>query len=202
MTATIIDGKAIAQAVRNEVKEKIASIKDKYSHFNPHLAMIQVGAREDSSIYVKMKDKAAKETGISITMEKLPESISQSELLRKVKQLNNDYRIHGILVQMPLPSHIDEAAVIEAIDYQKDVDGFHAVNIGNMAKKNSQPMFLPCTPKGIIHLLKSTGIEIAGKQAAVIGRSDIVGAPVATLLTAEHATVTLCHSKTPDVESI
>ncbi|CEP07759.1 hypothetical protein [Parasitella parasitica] len=202
MTATLIDGKAIAQTIRNETKEKILGIKAKYPHFNPHLAMIQVGSREDSSIYVKMKDKAAKEVGISITMEKLPESISQSELLRKVKQLNNDYKIHGILVQMPLPSHIDEAAVIEAIDYQKDVDGFHAINIGNMAKKGGQPLFLPCTPKGIIHLLKSTGITIAGKQAAVVGRSDIVGAPVATLLTSEHATVTLCHSKTPDIEAI
>ncbi|KAF1797278.1 formate--tetrahydrofolate ligase-domain-containing protein [Mucor lusitanicus] len=202
MTATLIDGKAIAQAVRNETKDKILAIKENYPHFNPHLAMIQVGAREDSSIYVKMKDKAAKEVGISITMEKLPETISQSELLRKVKQLNNDYRIHGILVQMPLPSHISEAAVIEAIDYQKDVDGFHAINIGNMAKKGGEPLFLPCTPKGIIHLLKSTGIDIAGKQAAVVGRSDIVGAPVATLLTAEHATVTLCHSKTPDIEAI
>ncbi|CAO0795459.1 unnamed protein product [Mucor circinelloides] len=202
MTATLIDGKAIAQAVRNETKDKILAIKEKYPHFNPHLAMIQVGAREDSSIYVKMKDKAAKEVGISITMEKLPETISQSELLRKVKQLNNDYRIHGILVQMPLPSHISEAAVIEAIDYQKDVDGFHAINIGNMAKKGGDPLFLPCTPKGIIHLLKSTGIDIAGKQAAVVGRSDIVGSPVATLLTAEHATVTLCHSKTPDIEAI
>ncbi|KAI9487219.1 MAG: formate--tetrahydrofolate ligase-domain-containing protein [Benjaminiella poitrasii] len=202
MTATIIDGKAIAQTVRNEVKQKISSIKEKYPHFNPHLAMIQVGAREDSSIYVKMKDKAAKETGISITMEKLPETISQAELLRKVKQLNNDYKIHGILVQMPLPSHISETAVIEAIDYQKDVDGFHAVNIGNMAKRNTNPLFLPCTPKGIIHLLKSTGIDITGKQAAVIGRSDIVGSPVATLLTAENATVSLCHSKTTNIKEI
>ncbi|KAI7901991.1 formate--tetrahydrofolate ligase-domain-containing protein [Cokeromyces recurvatus] len=164
--------------------------------------MIQVGSREDSSIYVKMKDKAAKETGISITMEKLPETISQAELLRRVKELNNDYRVHGILVQMPLPSHISETAVIEAIDYQKDVDGFHAVNIGNMAKRNSTPLFLPCTPKGIIHLLKSTGINMVGKKAAVIGRSDIVGSPVATLLTAENATVTLCHSKTDDIEAI
>ncbi|GAA5804519.1 hypothetical protein HPULCUR_010017 [Helicostylum pulchrum] len=202
MTATIIDGKALAQSVRNEVKEKVLTTKEKYPHFSPHLAMIQVGGREDSSIYVRMKDRAAKEIGISITMEKLPETISQSELLRKVQQLNNDYKIHGILVQMPLPSHIDEAAVIEAIDYQKDVDGFHAINIGNMAKRTSEPLFLPCTPKGIIHLLKSTGVEIAGKQAAVVGRSDIVGAPVATLLTAEHATVTLCHSKTTDLEKI
>ncbi|KAI8973692.1 formate--tetrahydrofolate ligase-domain-containing protein [Mycotypha africana] len=202
MTASLIDGKAIAQTIRNEVKEKILSIKEKYPHFSPHLAMIQVGNREDSSIYVKMKDKAAKETGISITMEKLPENISQTDLLRKVKQLNNDYRIHGILVQMPLPSHINEADVIEAIDYQKDVDGFHAVNIGNMAKRQGEPLFLPCTPKGIIHLLKSTGVELAGKQAAVIGRSDIVGSPVATLLTSENATVTLCHSRTPKVEEI
>ncbi|KAG0182145.1 tetrahydrofolate synthase [Apophysomyces sp. BC1034] len=202
MPANVIDGKAIAQSVRTRVKDDIASVKAKFPHFQPHLAIVQVGNRDDSSIYVKMKDKAAAETGIKTTMEKLPESISQAELLQKVKSLNDDYGIHGILVQMPLPSHIDETSVIEAIDYRKDVDGFHAINIGNMAKKSGEPLFLPCTPKGIIELLKSTGIDISGKQAVVLGRSDIVGAPVASLLTAENATVTLCHSRTSGLENI
>ncbi|KAI8099791.1 formate--tetrahydrofolate ligase-domain-containing protein [Halteromyces radiatus] len=202
MTATIIDGKAVAQNVRDQVKQNIIKTKAKYPHFNPHLAIVQVGGREDSSIYVRMKDKAAKEAGIAITTEKLPESITQTELLSKVKQLNDSWHIHGILVQMPLPSHIDETAVIEAIDYRKDVDGFHAINIGNLSKKSGEPLFLPCTPKGIITLLKSTNIDINGKNAVVVGRSDIVGAPVASMLTSENATVTLCHSKTENIEDI
>ncbi|KAI8338674.1 formate--tetrahydrofolate ligase-domain-containing protein [Chlamydoabsidia padenii] len=202
MTATIIDGKAVAQNVRSKVKQDIIDTKAKYPHFNPHLAIIQVGGREDSSIYVRMKDKAAKEAGIEITTEKLPESISQIELLSKVKQLNDAWNVHGILVQMPLPSHIDETAVIEAIDYKKDVDGFHAVNIGNLSKKSGEPLFLPCTPKGIITLLKSTGVDISGKNAVVVGRSDIVGSPVASMLTSENATVTLAHSKTQNLEEI
>ncbi|KAI7881761.1 FTHFS-domain-containing protein [Lichtheimia hyalospora FSU 10163] len=202
MPASIIDGKAIAQSVRAKVKENIANTKAQFPHFNPHLAIVQVGNRDDSSVYIRMKERAAKEAGIEFSLQKLPESISQSELLQKVKELNDDYRIHGILVQMPLPSHIDEAAVVEAIDYQKDVDGFHAVNVGNMAKKTAEPLFLPCTPKGIVTLLRSTGVDMNGKRAVVLGRSDIVGAPVATLLTAENATVTLCHSKTENIESI
>ncbi|KAI8138342.1 formate--tetrahydrofolate ligase-domain-containing protein [Fennellomyces sp. T-0311] len=202
MPATIIDGKAVAQSVRQQVKENIAATKLKFPHFKPHLAIVQVGERDDSSVYIRMKERAAKEAGIQFTLQKLPESVSQAELLEKVRSLNDDYGIHGILVQMPLPPHIDETSVVEAIDYQKDVDGFHTVNIGNMAKKSAEPLFLPCTPKGIITLLRSTGIDINGKRAVVLGRSDIVGAPVATLLTAANATVTICHSRTQDVESI
>ncbi|ORZ03198.1 formate--tetrahydrofolate ligase-domain-containing protein [Syncephalastrum racemosum] len=200
--ASVIDGKQVAQNVRTRVKENIAATKQKFPHFNPHLAIVQVGNRDDSSVYIRMKQRAANEAGIQFTLEKLPETISQAELLHKVKQLNDDYRIHGILVQMPLPNHIDETLVVEAIDYQKDVDGFHAVNIGNMAKRSGEPLFLPCTPKGILELLKSTNIEISGKKAVVLGRSDIVGSPVATLLTSANATVTLCHSKTQNIESI
>ncbi|KAI8367593.1 formate--tetrahydrofolate ligase-domain-containing protein [Radiomyces spectabilis] len=200
--AAVIDGKAYAASVREKVKADIAALKIKYPHYAPHLAVVQVGAREDSSVYVRMKNRAAQEAGIQFTHLKLPETITQSELLRKVKELNDDYRVHGILVQMPLPAHLDEAEVVEAIDYQKDVDGFHAVNIGNMAKKAAVPLFLPCTPKGAIALLKSTGIDISGKNAVVVGRSDIVGAPVATLLTAENATVTVCHSRTKDIAAV
>ncbi|KAG2180594.1 hypothetical protein INT44_003598 [Umbelopsis vinacea] len=200
--ATTIDGKALAKSVRTRVKITLAETREKYPHFNPHLAIVQVGGREDSSLYVKMKEKAAGETGILFTHEKLAESVSQSDLLRKVKELNNRHDIHGILIQMPLPKHIDEAAVVEAIDYQKDVDGFHAMNIGNMAKRSGQPLFLPCTPRGIIELLKHSIKDISGKRAVVLGRSDIVGTPVASLLAAEDATVTLCHSKTENVQDI
>ncbi|KAG1175984.1 hypothetical protein G6F70_006790 [Rhizopus microsporus] len=202
MTATIIDGKAIAQSVRDQVKSSIANTKQTYPQFDPRLAILLVGSRSDSSTYVKTKDKAANEVGISIEMNKLPETISQEDLLAKIKQLNLDDKVHGILVQMPLPSHINEDIVLESIDYKKDVDGFHPFNIGKMCKRAGKPMFIPCTPKGIIHLIKTTGIDISGKRAVVIGRGDIVGSPVAALLTAEDATVTLCHSKTKDIERI
>ncbi|KAI7884071.1 FTHFS-domain-containing protein [Lichtheimia hyalospora FSU 10163] len=202
MTVTIIDGKAVASSIRAKVKEDIAATKEKHPEYAPHLAVIQVGGRDDSSIYIKMKHKAALEAGIEFTHETLPESISQAELLRHVKRLNDNPNIHGILVQMPLPSHIDDAAIVAAIDYRKDVDGFHAVNMGNMVKRAGKPMFLPCTPRGIMELLRSTGVTIAGKQAVVVGRSDIVGSPVAALLKSADATVTICHSKTSNMEEI
>ncbi|KAI8081596.1 formate--tetrahydrofolate ligase-domain-containing protein [Halteromyces radiatus] len=200
--ATLLDGKTLAQNVRDKIKKDIEATKVKYPEYCPHVAVVQVGRREDSSVYVRMKQKAAEEAGIQFTHEKLPDSITQQELLERVKQLNEDYRVHGILVQMPLPSHINEATIIEAIDYQKDVDGFHGLNIGNMVKKQAQPLFLPCTPKGVMELLKSTGISIQGKSAVVVGRSDIVGVPVAHLLVAANATVTICHSKTQDMDQI
>ncbi|KAG1468878.1 hypothetical protein G6F56_003583 [Rhizopus delemar] len=203
MTAAphIIDGKSIAQNVRDKVKDEITLLKSKYPQYSPCLAVIQVGGREDSSVYVNMKQKAAQAAGIKFIYDNLPEDVTQAELLKRVKQLNNDNNVHGILVQMPLPGHISDSVILESIDPKKDVDGFHAFNIGNMTKKDSTPLFLPCTPKGIIHLLKSTGTTISGKRAVVIGRSDIVGTPVATLLTAENATVTVCHSRTENIEA-
>ncbi|KAG2198291.1 hypothetical protein INT46_010946 [Mucor plumbeus] len=200
--SNIIDGKVQALDIRNKVKQDIALIKSRHAHYCPRLVVVQVGAREDSSVYVRMKAKAAQEVGIEFDHVKLPEDISGSDLLRKVKHLNDDNKVHGILVQMPLPPHIDEGLVIETIDPRKDVDGFHAFNIGNMAKKATTPLFLPCTPKGVIHLLRSTGVDIAGKRAVVVGRSDIVGTPVASLLVAEHATVTICHSRTKNIEAL
>ncbi|KAI9276623.1 formate--tetrahydrofolate ligase-domain-containing protein [Sporodiniella umbellata] len=197
----IIDGKSIAQDIRNRVKEDIDSVKSKYARYTPCLAVIQVGGREDSSVYVNMKKKAAQEAGVEFIYDQLSEETTQAELLKRVRHLNNDDKVHGILVQMPLPTHINDAVILEAIDPRKDVDGFHAFNIGNMTKRNSTPLFLPCTPKGIIHLLKTTDTVISGKRAVVIGRSDIVGTPVATLLTAENATVTVCHSKTENIEA-
>ncbi|CAO3592030.1 unnamed protein product [Absidia cylindrospora] len=200
--ATIIDGKALAQTIRNKVKDDIAIEKVKFSHYCPHVAVVQVGLREDSSVYVRMKQKAAEEAGIQFTHEKLPDTISEQELLERVQHLNQDYRVHGILVQMPLPKHINEATIIEAIDHQKDVDGFHCLNVGNMVKRNAQPDFLPCTPKGVMELLKSTGVPLEGKTAVVVGRSDIVGTPVAHLLMAANATVTIVHSKTQNIAQI
>ncbi|KAI9314424.1 formate--tetrahydrofolate ligase-domain-containing protein [Dichotomocladium elegans] len=202
MTITIIDGKSVASSIRIEVKKAIAASKEKHPSYQPHLAIIQVGDRDDSSIYVKMKRKAAEEAGIAFTHLKLPGTTSQAELLEHVRRLNDDYRVHGILVQMPLPAHLDDAAVVEAIDYRKDVDGFHAVNMGNMMKRAGKPMFLPCTPRGIITLLKSAGVQLSGSRAVVVGRSDIVGSPVAALLKAEDATVTICHSKTKEIQKI
>ncbi|ORE02436.1 FTHFS-domain-containing protein [Rhizopus microsporus var. microsporus] len=201
MASNIIDGKSIAQNVRDKVKNEIAQMKSKYPQYAPCLAVIQVGEREDSTVYVGMKQKAAQAAGIEFIYKKIPEDVTQLELIKQVKQLNDDDKVHGILVQVPLPAHIDESAVLEAIDPKKDVDGFHAFNIGNMTKKAATPLFLPCTPKGIIHLLKTTGTTIAGKKAVVLGRSDIVGTPVSILLTSENATVTLCHSKTEHIET-
>ncbi|KAI9018541.1 c-1-tetrahydrofolate synthase [Phycomyces nitens] len=200
--STILDGKTLANEVRKRVKEGIKATQEKFPDYKPHLAVVQVGSREDSSVYLRMKQRAAKETGIGFTLEQLPESISEQALLNRIRELNKDTKVHGMIVQMPLPPHINESTVIETIDYHKDVDGFHALNVGRMAKKSTTPLFLPCTPKGIIELLRSNDISLSGKNAVVVGRSDIVGSPVASLLTAENATVTLCHSKTENIESI
>ncbi|RUS22970.1 formate--tetrahydrofolate ligase-domain-containing protein [Endogone sp. FLAS-F59071] len=202
MPAQLIDGKAIAQSLRDQLKKDIEEMKTKYPHFSPHLSIVQVGEREDSTIYVKMKEKAAKEAGITFTSRKLPDTVTQAELLTVVQTLNDDASVHGVLVQMPLPSHINETLITEAIDPRKDVDGFHAINIGNLSKKSAVPLFIPCTPKGIVELLKYTGVEISGKRAVVLGRSDIVGSPVFNLLTANDATVTLCHSRTHNLPEI
>ncbi|KAI8342097.1 formate--tetrahydrofolate ligase-domain-containing protein [Chlamydoabsidia padenii] len=200
--ADILDGKALAQTIRDKVKSEIASRKATSSRYCPHVAVVQVGLREDSSVYIRMKQKAAEEVGIQFTLVKLPENTSQQDLLKSVQNLNQDYRVHGILVQMPLPGHINESIILETIDPQKDVDGFHCLNVGNMVKRTAQPLFLPCTPKGVMELIKSTNISLEGKSAVVVGRSDIVGVPVAHLLLAANATVQICHSKTKDIASI
>ncbi|CAG8533741.1 670_t:CDS:10 [Acaulospora morrowiae] len=200
--AKTIDGKAIAKSIRDQIQEDITDLKRKYAIFKPHLAIIQVGNREDSTIYVKQKEKAAKDAGIEFSIEKKNDSITQQELLKLIRDLNDNPLIHGILVQLPLPGHIDEKRVTEAINPKKDVDGFHANNIGSLTKRNGRPLFLPCTPKGILELLKRTGVEISGKRAVVIGRSDIVGFPIFVLLSRNNATATLCHSKTENLPEI
>ncbi|CAG8718577.1 14080_t:CDS:10, partial [Dentiscutata erythropus] len=200
--AKILDGKAIAKSIREKISDEINQLKRKYPSFKPRLAIVQVGNREDSVAYVKQKEQAGKEAGIDFILQKRDESITQNELLRLVRELNQDPSIHGVLVQLPLPEHIDEKCVVESIDPKKDVDGFHAYNIGRLVKRRDDPAFLPCTPKGIIELLDQTGINLSSKRAVVVGRSDIVGFPIFTLLMKRNSTVTLCHSMTANLPEI
>lgn len=198
MTAKIINGKEIAADLRAEMKKEIVTLHQKGVH--PHLTVILIGDDPASASYVKGKEKAAAEVGMSSEIIRYDAGVSEEKLLNKINELNLDNNVHGILVQLPLPEHISEQKVIEAIDASKDVDGFHPVNIGKML--TNQETFYPCTPYGIIYLLKAINIEIAGKHAVIIGRSNIVGKPVGQLLLNENATVTYCHSKTRDIREI
>ena len=200
MAATIIDGFEIARQVREEVANKTAKLKTK--GINPCLAVILVGENPASVSYVTGKQKALAEVGMLDKSIKLPESTSEEELLALIDQLNKDDSVHGILVQLPLPKHINEQKVILAISPDKDVDGFHPVSVGNLVIGNKS--YLPCTPHGIIVLLQKMGIETNGKNAVVIGRSNIVGKPVALLLTRRecNATVTICHTGTKNLAEI
>lgn len=198
MVAEIISGKDLAVKTRTELKEKTDRLISE--GITPGLAVILVGEDPASSSYVKGKEKACAETGIHSEVDRVPASISEADLLNKIEQLNKADHIHGILVQLPLPAHISEDKVIETILPEKDVDGFHPSNIGKMMI--GKDTFLPCTPFGIIHMLKSKNIKIAGKHAVIIGRSNIVGKPVGQLLLNEHATVTYCHSRTKNMKEI
>ena len=200
MAAQIIDGKSIAQSIREEIKIKTEALKTK--GITPCLAVILVGSNPASVSYVTGKQKALAEVGMNDRSVRLPESTTEQELISLIQELNADKSVHGILVQLPLPQHIDEEKIILAIDPAKDVDGFHPVNVGNLVigKKS----FLPCTPHGIIVLLKRMNIETDGKSAVVIGRSNIVGKPTALLLARKdlNATVTICHSGTKNIADI
>ncbi|CEP24323.1 unnamed protein product [Cyberlindnera jadinii] len=200
MTAEIIDGKLIAQQIRERIHSEIAEIQSKDATFTPTLYIIQVGSRPDSSTYVKMKLKAAAEAGISCVAKVMPEDVSQVELLKEITSLNNDESVHGILVQLPLPAHLDEIKITGAVSADKDVDGFGPFNVGELYKKGGEPNFIPCTPKGIIELLNRSDVTIEGSNAVVLGRSEIVGSPVATLLKNANATVTTLHSKSKNIE--
>ena len=195
----IINGKEIAKSLREEVSAKITKLGEQYGR-TPNLVVILVGEDPGSVSYVTGKAKAATEVGIRNTTIRRPETITEEELLQLVADLNNDADVDGILVQLPLPKHIDENKVIAAIDPTKDVDAFHPYNVGRMWLK--LPTSLPCTPKGIIKLLKTSGVEIAGKEAVVVGRSNIVGQPVAKLLLDENATVTVTHSRTKNLAEV
>ena len=199
--ATIIDGKAIAETIRAEIADEIRALVARGARA-PGLAVVIVGARKDSQTYVRMKRKACEEVGIESFHAELPESASEEEVLAVVRGFNADARVDGILVQLPLPKHVDEERVLGAISLEKDVDGFHPENIGKLAMKGHEPLFVPCTPKGCVELLKRTGVELSGKNAVVVGRSNIVGMPAAMLLMKENCTVTVVHSKTKDPKKI
>ncbi|KAJ9171845.1 hypothetical protein P3X46_015154 [Hevea brasiliensis] len=199
--ATIIDGTAIAQTIRSEIADDVRQLSEKYGKV-PGLAVVILGNRKDSQSYVSMKRKACAEVGIKSFDIDLPEQISEAELISKVHELNANPDIHGILVQLPLPKHINEEKVLIEIHLEKDVDGFHPLNIGKLAMKGREPLFVPCTPKGCLELLSRSGITIKGKNAVVVGRSNIVGLPVSLLLLKADATVTIVHSRSDDQERI
>ncbi len=201
MPATIIDGKAIAEAVRREAAEETARLKELTGQV-PTLAAVLVGENPASQTYVSSKGKACLEAGMGSITHKLPATATQAEVEELVRELNANPEVNGILVQLPLPKGLDEQRVLDLISLNKDVDGFHPMNIGQLVMKGRTPMFVPCTPAGCIELLKRSGIPIAGANAVVIGRSNIVGIPVAALLNNADATVTICHSKTRDLPDI
>lgn len=195
MAATIIDGKAIAKTVRSELKKEVDQLKK--NGIIPGLTVVLVGNDPASESYVKGKIRASEEVGIASQIIRLDSSISEQKLLEQIEELNRDPAVHGILVQLPLPAHIDPDKVIATISPAKDVDGFTPVNVGNLVI--GQEGFLPCTPYGIMELLRVSGIEVAGKHAVVVGRSNIVGKPISLLLQQANATVTMCHSRTDDL---
>ena len=198
MTAHIIDGKALAAQIRTEVTQRVAAIKAQ--GITPGLAVILVGDNPASQVYVRNKVKACSDCGMHSVLEKYDATMSEAALLERVHALNADPAIHGILVQLPLPAHIDAQKVIETISPAKDVDGFHIASAG--ALMTGMPGFWPCTPYGCMKMLESIGYKLRGKHAVVIGRSNIVGKPMALMLLAQDATVTICHSRTPDLAAI
>lgn len=196
--AKIIDGKQISLDIKNELKEKVAKYKEQGIEIT--LAVVKVGNDPASAVYVRNKEKACEYVGINSKTLALPEETTEEELLNVVKELNEDKNVNGILVQLPLPKHIDESKVLLTIDSTKDVDGFHPVNVGKMVI--GEDTFLPCTPAGIIEMIKRTDIDIEGKKCVVIGRSNIVGKPMAMLMLKENATVTIAHSRTKDLKEV
>lgn len=197
MPATILQGKEVAKSIRAELAEEVAGLKKQ--GITPGLTVILVGEDPASHSYVRGKSKGCEEVGIHSEVILKDAATTQEELLEIIQQLNQNPNVNGILVQLPLPSHISEEAVLDAIDPSKDVDGFHPINVGKMVI--GKETLLPCTPHGVIELIKRTGTEISGKHAVVIGRSNIVGKPVSLLLQRENATVTMCHSRTKDLPS-
>ncbi|MGQ9849271.1 MAG: bifunctional methylenetetrahydrofolate dehydrogenase/methenyltetrahydrofolate cyclohydrolase FolD [Aggregatilineaceae bacterium] len=201
MTAKIIDGNAVAQRMRAEIAEAVVQMKEKYGVV-PGLATVLVGDNPASHSYVRMKRKACADVGIESFPHELPANATQEEVEAVVQRLNEDPRVHGILVQLPLPRHLDEERVLSLISLTKDVDGFHPINIGRLAMKGREPLFIPCTPHGAIVLLEEAGAQFEGANAVVLGRSNIVGLPAAMLLIHRNATVTVCHSRTRDLPAV
>lgn len=213
LDAVVVSGTQLAKTIRHKIADKViahnrtsysATINDLFDtfKFRPSLTIIQVGGRPDSSAYVRSKLKAAESSNITSNLLKLDENISQEDLLEEIFKINNNPKINGVLIQLPLPKHIDETLVTNAVSTIKDVDGFDRYNVGELSKRGGKPLFKPCTPNGIIELIKTTGVTLRGKNAVVIGRSDIVGTPVAAMLKNEDCTVTICHRHTADLPSV
>ncbi|KDP40620.1 hypothetical protein JCGZ_24619 [Jatropha curcas] len=199
--AKVIDGKLVAKKIREEISVEVTRMKNEIGAV-PGLAVILVGDRKDSATYVRNKKKACESVGINSFEVCLPEESTEEEVLEFISGFNDDASVHGILVQLPLPSHMNEQNILNAVSIDKDVDGFHPLNIGRLAMRGREPLFVPCTPKGCIELLHRYGVEIKGKNAVVIGRSNIVGMPAALLLQREDATISIVHSRTKNPEKI
>lgn len=197
MTARIIDGKGIAKEIRHDLAKEVEQLMTQGRR--PGLAVVLVGDNPASAVYVRSKKRACEEIGVHSVVHTLAEDVTQADLLTLIEKLNSASEIHGILVQLPLPQHLNEAEVINSILPSKDVDGFHPINVGKM--HIGEESFVPCTPAGVVELVKRAGTTIAGAHVVVIGRSNIVGKPAASLFLKEHATVTICHSRTKDVAS-
>ena len=195
--ATLLNGKALSETILNKLKQEINMLQIK-----AHLAVIQVGSKVDSSLYIKQKQKFALNSNFNFTLKSLSDSISESDLLKEIMILNLNSNIHGIIIQLPLPGHLNELVITDAVDPLKDVDGFHSNNIGLLVKRFSVPLFTPCTPLGIMNLLNEAKIDLSGKHAVVVGRSNIVGLPIANLLLQSDCTVSTCHSKTVNLKDI
>lgn len=194
----LLNGKELAQKLQQEMTQEVTKLKEK--GLQPGLAVILVGEDPASQVYVRNKERAANNIGMYSVVYRLPETTSEAYLIAKIEELNQDDKIHGILVQLPLPKHINEDLVLDTIAPEKDVDGFHPMNLGNLFA--GKPTMIPCTPAGIMELIKLSGLDLAGKNAVIIGRSNIVGKPMAHLLLQANATVTICHSKTKDLPKV
>ncbi len=201
MSAKIIDGRAVAARIQEEIARDVERMKADHD-IVPGLATVLVGENPASHSYVRMKRKACEKVGIASFPNELPADASQEEVEQLVQRLNDDPEVHGILVQLPLPKHLDEERILGLVSLNKDVDGFHPVNIGRLAMKGRDPLFIPCTPHGAIVLLEEAGAQFEGANAVVLGRSNIVGLPVAMLLIHRNATVTVCHSRTRDLPAV
>ncbi|KAK4481243.1 hypothetical protein RD792_012126 [Penstemon davidsonii] len=197
----IIDGTAIAEGIRSRITSEVSQIKELTGQV-PGLAVILIGQRRDSQTYVRKKLAASEEVGIRFKLTTFPENCTECEVCNALCKFNEDPSIHGILVQLPLPQHLDESKILNCISLEKDVDGFHPLNIGTLAMQGMEPLFIPCTPKGCIELLLQLGVEISGKRAVVIGKSNIVGLPLSLLLQRHHATVSIVHAFTKNPEEI
>lgn len=194
----LLNGKELAQKLQQEMTQEVTELKEK--GLQPGLAVILVGEDSASQVYVRNKERVANNIGMYSVVYRLPETTSEADLIAKIEELNHDDKVHGILVQLPLPKHINEDLVLDTIDPAKDVDGFHPMNLGNLFA--GKPTMIPCTPAGIMELIKLSGLDLAGKNAVIIGRSNIVGKPMAHLLLQANATVTICHSKTKDLPKV